>query len=868
MQEKFYQKSVEDTLKATGSSIQGLSKEEVSRRQEQHGYNVLEEIKPQSTLMIYLSQFKDLLVIILIAAAIVSMVSGEVESTIVILVVITMNAILGTVQSVKAQKSLDSLKQLSTPHTRVIRHGQTMEISSKELTVGDIMLLEAGDVVGADARIIENYTLQVNESTLTGEVESVQKEVDMIPNDCGLGDQINMVFSSGLVTYGRAVCVVTSIGMETEIGKIATLMNQTKERKTPLQLTLDDFSKKLSIGIILICIVVFGLNVWQGNAVIDALMFAVALAVAAIPEALASIVTIVLAMGTSQMAKENAIVKNINSVESLGCVSVICSDKTGTLTQNKMTAQQIYRNHELLKAASLKESTPLDRMLLLGFALCTDAQTTNDQRIGDPTELALVDLLDIYHIDELKTRKKYPRIDENPFDSQRKLMSTLQVIDQKNVLLLKGACDEILKKSTKIYLEDGIHDISEEDITAVLQKNEEFAENGLRVLGFAYREVQDQHISVEDEQDLIFLGLISLMDPPRVESKAAVENCLRAGITPIMITGDHKVTARSIAKSLGIYREGDLCLEGVELDAMSEEELDEKLSQIKVYARVAPEHKIRIVKAWQKKGNIVAMTGDGVNDAPALKSSDIGIAMGITGTEVSKDAASMILTDDNFATIVKAVATGRNIYANIKNAIIYLLSGNLSGIICVLAASLLGLQVPFLPVHLLFINLVTDSLPAIAIGMERSTKDVLKEKPRNPKEGILTRETIKQLGVQGILIAVVTMSAYFLGLKTSWAIATTMAFSTLCLARLFHGFNCRSKHSIYHIKLMSNKYSILAFITGFIFLNAILLVPALHSLFSVTTITLEQLLSIYGLALLPTILIQGYKTAKDMHIIK
>ncbi|WP_416326042.1 cation-translocating P-type ATPase [[Eubacterium] hominis] len=868
MQEKFYQKSVEDTLKATLSSSQGLSEQEVKKRQEQHGYNELEEIKSQSTFMIFLSQFKDLLVLILIAAAIVSMISGELESTIVILVVITMNAILGTVQSVKAQKSLESLKQLSTPHTRVIRDGKTMEISSKELSVGDIMLLEAGDVVGADARIIENYTLQVNESALTGEVESVQKEVDAIEQECGLGDQKNMVFSSGLVTYGRAVCVVTGIGMDTEIGKIATLMNQTKERKTPLQLTLDDFSKKLSIGIIAICILVFGLNVWQGDAILDALMFAVALAVAAIPEALASIVTIVLAMGTSQMAKENAIVKNINSVESLGCVSVICSDKTGTLTQNKMTAQEIYRNHELIKATALKETTPLDRMMLLGFALCTDAQTNEQQRIGDPTELALVDLLEIYHIDELTTRKKYERIDENPFDSQRKLMSTLQMIDGNATLLLKGACDEILKKSTKIHLEDGIHDITEEDKVAILQKNEAFAENGLRVLGFAYRNVNHQSISIEDEQELIFIGLISLMDPPRVESKTAVEHCLRAGITPIMITGDHKVTARSIAKTLGIYQQGDLCLEGIELDAMSEEELDEKLASIKVYARVAPEHKIRIVNAWQKKGNIVAMTGDGVNDAPALKQSDIGIAMGITGTEVSKDAASMILTDDNFATIVKAVATGRNIYANIKNAIIYLLSGNLSGIICVLAASLLGLQVPFLPVHLLFINLVTDSLPAIAIGMERSTKDVLKEQPRDPKVGILTKETIKQLGVQGILIAIVTMAAYFIGLKTSWAIATTMAFSTLCLARLFHGFNCRSKHSLYHIKLSSNPYAIMAFIVGFIFLTTILMIPTLHSLFSVTTISYSQLLTMYGLAITPTLLIQAYKTAKDLHIIR
>ena len=859
---QFYQKGVDEVLEELATTPQGLSQKEVDKRRETYGRNELEEQKPMHPFMVFLSQFKDLLVIILIVAAIISMLSGETESTIVILAVITMNSILGTVQTVKAQKSLDSLKQLSTPHSRIIREGTTMEVPSNELMVGDIILLEAGDIVGADARIIDNYSLQVNESALTGEVESVHKQADVIDGECGLGDQKNMVFSSGLVTYGRAKCVVTTIGMKTEIGKIATLMNTTKERKTPLQRTLDDFSKKLSFAIIGICILVFALNVMQGNSVLDSMMFAVALAVAAIPEALASIVTIVLAMGTSQMARENAIIKNINSVESLGCVSVICSDKTGTLTQNKMTAQQIYRNHELIHANNLIETTPLDRMMMLGFALCTDAQTTETQRIGDPTELALVDLLDLYRIDELETRKKYPRIDENPFDSERKLMSTLHKIDGKNTLMLKGACDEILKKATHIQMSDGIREINEDDRTQILKTNQQFAEEGLRVLGFAYRHVNDDHIGIEDEEELIFLGLISLMDPPRLESKTAVENCLRAGITPIMITGDHKVTARSIAKALGIYSEGDECIDGTELNAMSEEELMARLENIRVYARVAPEHKIRIVNAWQKKGHIAAMTGDGVNDAPALKQSDIGIAMGITGTEVSKDAASMILTDDNFATIVKAVATGRNIYANIKNSIIYLLSGNLSGIICVLAASLLSLPVPFLPVHLLFINLVTDSLPAIAIGMERSTKDILKEAPRDPKEGILTPDTMKQLGFQGILIAIVTMSAYFIGLKESWAIATTMAFSTLCLARLFHGFNCRSKRPLTKIGFFTNKYSILAFLIGFFFLTCILMVPALHSLFSVTTITTQQLLTIYGLAFIPTVIIQIVKMAR------
>lgn len=854
---QMYQKDAAAVLDELQTSVQGLSREEAIRRQQQYGRNELQETKPKPAWLVFLSQFKDLLVIILIVAAIISMVSGEVESTIVILAVITMNAILGTIQSMKAQKSLAALKQLSTPHSRILRDNTLMEVASSELSVGDILMLEAGDVVGADARILENFSLQVNESALTGEVESVEKQVETIPGECGLGDQKNMVFSSGLVTYGRAKAVVTAIGMNSEIGKIATLMNNAEERKTPLQRTLDDFSKKLSVAIIAICILVFALNVAQGNPVMDALMFAVALAVAAIPEALASIVTIVLAMGTSQMAKENAIIKNINSVESLGCVSVICSDKTGTLTQNKMTAQQVYRNHELLFATNLQESRPLDRLLLLGFALCCDATTNEDQRIGDPTELALVDVLELYHIDEQQTRQKYPRIDENPFDSQRKLMSTLHRIDGRLQLMLKGACDEILKKATQIYTEEGIRAITEEDRKRILAQNETFANHGLRVLGFAMREVQEERISMEDEADLIFLGLISLMDPPREESKAAVENCLRAGITPVMITGDHKITAQSIAQSLGIYQNGDQCIDGTELNAMSEEELMARLEHIKVYARVAPEHKIRIVHAWQKKGKIAAMTGDGVNDAPALKQADIGIAMGITGTEVSKDAASMILTDDNFATIVKAVATGRNIYANIKNAIIYLLSGNLSGILCVLSASLLSLPVPFLPVHLLFINLVTDSLPAIAIGMERSAKDVLKEKPRDPSVGILTPQTMKQLGIQGILIAIVTMAAYFLGLSESWAIATTMAFSTLCLSRLFHGFNCRSQRSLAHIGWFSNPYSIMAFVVGFCFLTAILMIPALHSLFSVTTISLNQLFTIYGLAILPTILIQA-----------
>lgn len=853
----FYQSSSDDVLKTLQTSEKGLTEQEIKQRQEQYGLNALMEEKEASVFKIFIDQFKDLLVLILIAAALISMLSDNIESACVILAVITLNAILGTVQTVKARKSLQSLKALSTPHTKVIRDGKKQEIPSTELTVGDIVLLEAGDVISADARLLQAHSLQVNESALTGEAVSVDKSVDAIlTENCALGDQTNMVFSSGLVTYGRGVAVVTSVGMETEIGKIAKLMNETDARKTPLQRNLDAFSRRLSFAIIGICLIVFVLNLIQGSSTIDAMMFAVALAVAAIPEALASIVTIVLAIGTQKMAKENAIIKNINSVESLGSVSIICSDKTGTLTQNKMVAQNLYLNDQLVNKNELNKDQDPDRLLMLACGLCNDSTTTQVQRIGDPTELALVDLLETYGLDEIDLRETYKRLSELPFDSERKLMSTLQLIDGEPTMLVKGAPDELVARCQQVFTTNGIRPLSSDDHQKYQDINHQFAEQGLRVLGFAYKKLDKQQLEMNDESDLVLLGLISLMDPPRIESAQAVSDCKQAGIKPIMITGDHKVTAKSIATQIGIYEEGDFVLDGNELDQLSDEALKEKLPHISVYARVAPAHKIRIVKAWQDLGHIVAMTGDGVNDAPALKSSDIGIAMGITGTEVSKDAASMILTDDNFATIVKAVMTGRNVYSNIKNTITYLLSGNFSGIICVLFASIFMLPVPFYSVHLLFINLVTDSLPAIAIGMEKSTRNLLNEKPRDAHESILDVETLKRIGVEGVLIAIVTMIAYFIGLEQSHGLAATLAFATLCLSRLFHGFNCRSRESIFKIGLFSNVYSIGAFIIGFILLNAILLLPQLNQLFMVTEITMNQLGLIYLLGFIPTFIIQ------------
>lgn len=855
--DKQWKLSQEELLQELNSSMNGLTAEEAKKRLEQYGYNKLQEGKRKGVLQVFAEQFADLLVVILIIAAIISALTGGVEGTIVILAVLILNAILGTVQHFKAQKSLDSLKAMAAPNARVIRDGQKMEVPAAELVPGDILLLEAGDVTAADGRVLQNFSLQVSESALTGESENVNKiDTPIDQDELPLGDRLNMVYSSSLVSYGRAVVLVTGTGMQTEIGKIADLMESAQEKATPLQRSLDDFSKKLSIIIMVICAIVFGLGVWRNMGLAESLMFAVALAVAAIPEALSSIVTIGLAIGTQKMAKENAIIKNLRAVEGLGCVSVICSDKTGTLTQNRMTVKKAYANGKVWEPEEAKGNDKAVNGLVTESVLCNDGAINGETAVGDPTETALLSFCRTIGGDENKVREEFPRLQEIPFDSDRKLMSTLHFRNNRYEMLIKGAPDVLLARCTSVEQNGEVLPLTDEIRSAIVDQNRDFSSQGLRVLAFAKKVLSENRpLTLEDENDLIFTGLIAMMDPPRVESAPAVADCRRAGIRPVMITGDHKITASAIAREIGILQDGDRAVEGSELEKMTDEELRNEVEHISVYARVSPEHKIRIVRAWQDRGHVAAMTGDGVNDAPALKQADIGIAMGITGTEVSKDAASMILTDDNFATIVKAVANGRNVYTNIKNSIKFLLSGNLAGILVVMITSLFGLPLPFTAVQLLFINLLTDSLPALAVNMEKPTGDLLNQKPRSPKEGILTKDFLQTLGIQGALIAVVTMAAFYLGMQINNGMACTMAFATLCLARLFHGFNCRGSRSIF--RLPSNPYSVGAFFVGTLLLMLVLFVPALHGLFDIdNALTLTNIGQIVGLAFAPTFLIQ------------
>ena len=862
---EYYQLPGREVLKQLNGSEEPLTSQQVREHQEKYGRNELAEGKKETILHIFLGQYKDFLVMILIAAAIVSGLLRDVESAVVILVVITINAVLGTMQTVKAEQSLDSLKKLSAPEAKVMRDGNLVQIPSAEVTVGDIVYLDAGDYIPADGRILECASLKTDESALTGESLGVEKSTEPVKGEVSLGDRTNMVYSGCFATYGRASFAVTAIGMETEVGKIAGLLNQASQKQTPLQISLDQFGKKLSILILIFCGILFGIQVMRGGDAGDAFLFAVALAVAAIPEALSSIVTIVLSFGTQKMAKEHAIIRKLQAVEGLGSVSVICSDKTGTLTQNRMTVEDYYVNGIRIPAEGIDLENPQESMLLLSSILCNDASNAEGAEIGDPTELALINLGDRFGLYASGVREKYPRFGENPFDSDRKLMSTQHVMEGRPTMLVKGAVDVLLERMNHIQTDEGVHPLTDTDKEKIRNQNQEFSKEGLRVLGFAYKEIPADHeLTLEDEYHLTFIGMIAMMDPPREESAEAVKQCKQAGIRPIMITGDHKVTAAAIAKRIGILKDDSEACEGSEMDSMSDQELRDFVEDISVYARVTPEHKIRIVKAWQDKGCIVSMTGDGVNDAPALKQADIGVAMGITGSEVSKDAASMVLTDDNFATIVKAVENGRNVYRNIKNSIQFLLSGNFGAILAVLYASVAALPVPFAPVHLLFINLLTDSLPAIALGLEPHTKDVMDEKPRPVGESILTKAFLQKIGIEGLSIAVTTMAAFYIGNHFGNAVlASTMAFGTLCTARLVHGFNCKDDRPVVlSKKLWNNKYLLGAFALGLCLITAVLMIPACSGVFQVQTLTGTRLLIVYGLALLNLPIIQIIKMVR------
>ena len=853
-----YQQTPEELFFAYDSGKDGLTTQQVAEHQEKYGTNKMEQGKKKPVWVLFLEQFKDFLVIILIIAALISAVMNDIESFVVIIAVITMNAILGTVQTVKAEKSLADLKQLSAPTATVLRDGVHQVIPAEELTVGDVVLLEAGNQIPADGRFLECASLQTNESALTGESLNVEKSVEPITQEVPLGDRHTMGYSGSFVTYGRGTMLVTDIGAHTEVGKIATMIQNAEERKTPLQRTLDQFGKRLSIGILIVCALVFGLSIWRAwdggisrDELMDGLLFAIALAVAAIPEALSSIVTIVLSFGTQKMAREHAIMRKLQAVEGLGSVSVICSDKTGTLTQNRMTVRKVVAQRHIIAAEDVRPSDPAEYELLAASILCSDAVCRNGEELGDPTETALVRFGQQFQIDADTLRQQRQRISEVPFDSDRKLMSTLVRTEQGAVLYTKGAADVMIHRMQ----------CSAEEIQEIQDQVALLSRQGLRVLCFGSKPFDGSTISAEDEDNLQYLGLIAMMDPPRPESKQAVAECRAAGIKPVMITGDHIVTASAIAKEIGILESMDEAVEGAVLDQYSDEELVAFVQDKSVYARVTPEHKIRIVKAWQRQDKIVAMTGDGVNDAPALKQADVGVAMGITGTEVAKDASAMILTDDNFATIVKAVKNGRNIYDNIKKAILFLLSGNLAGILAVLFNSIAGLPQPFAAIHLLFINLLTDSLPAIGLGLEPHQDDVMQRKPRPAGESILTRSFLGKVGYSGLLIGMATVAAYLIGYYNSSAEAgMTMAFATLCMSRLLHGFSCKADHPVlFTSEFFNNKFGLLAFAAGMVLINLVLWVPGLHGLFQIADLSGALIAAMYGLSLASMLAVQVVK---------
>ncbi|MDR0880673.1 MAG: cation-translocating P-type ATPase [Clostridioides sp.] len=867
-----YRSDYEDVIKNLNSTIDGLESERAKKLLEENGYNELKDTDRVSTMKLVIDSLRDPLVIILLVAGVVQIALGERIESFIIFAVVILNSILGVVQTQKAEGSIASLKVLSAPNAKVMRDGVKEQIPARELVVGDIVVLEAGDSIPADGRIIDAQSLKIEEGMLTGESESVEKTSDKIIEEVGIGDQRNMVFSGSMVVYGRGSFVVTQTGMDTEMGKIATMIENAEKKATPLQRKIEDFSKKLGIGIMSLAAAIFAIQVVRGymgggdilEIVADSFMYAVALAVAAIPEALSSIVTIVLSVGTKNMVKNNAIVRKLPAVETLGSASVICTDKTGTLTQNKMTVVNGFMyGFDRFKVEQDKAPEDLQsKLLIMVSALCNDSHITSDgKEIGDPTEVALINYSSKNDMNYDKIRNKYVRLDELPFDSDRKLMSTVNSFHGDAVLLTKGAPDIVFSRCKYALSNGETVPFTDEVFEKYKKVNEEFSDDALRVLAFAIKDVPDEGFepSLEDESDMTLIGLLAMTDPPREAVIGAIVNAKSAGIKTVMITGDHKTTARAIAKEIGIWEDGDIALTGQELDKLSEPELDEKLARISVYARVSPEDKIRIVRAWQRKNKVTAMTGDGVNDAPALKQADIGISMG-SGTEVSKDASSMILVDDNFASIVKAVEVGRTVYSNIKKSITYLFSGNLGAIIAILFAVFAGWSNPFTALQLLFINMVNDSLPAIALGLENPEKNVMKKAPVSPDEGILDGGVMKVVLFRGILISVAVVIAQKIGLGISNEMGVAMAFSTLILCRIVQTIPARSNdHTAFSLGFFTNKYVIGSVVVCFL-LYSITLVPMLRGIFSIPiTFGVYELAICLGLAISVSIIMEAKK---------
>jgi Ca2+-transporting ATPase len=856
-------------------ALNGLSSEEAKNRLLKYGENKIVEKKSKTLVQLFLAQLNDIMIFILLGAAIISGLMGEVSDTIIISLVVIINAVVGVIQESKAEKALDALKKLSTPKAVVKRDGELKEIPSEEVVPGDIVIIDAGRYIPCDLRLIESANLKIEESALTGESVPSDKDADLIleSSDTPLGDQKNMAFSSTLSTYGRGVGVAVATGMNTEIGKIAKMLENDEDNETPLQKKISELGKILGFAALIICAIMFIVGIIQGRELFDMFFTAISLAVAAIPEGLVAVVTLVLAMGVQKMIKQNAIIRKLPAVETLGSVNIICSDKTGTLTQNKMTVTKFYANNVFDDISSLNIEDPIHRLLLENLILCTDATYSEGSSTGDPTEIALLEAGVKFNIFKDTLEKLHPRKNEIPFDSDRKLMTTVNQYDNQYFVMTKGATDNLLNICTSIYIDNEVKPLTDELKNKIMSYANNMSDDALRVLGAAYKKIDSPHVAIDNlESDLIFIGLVGMIDPPRLEVKDSIAQCKRSGIKTIMITGDHKNTAFAIAKELGIAETLDQSISGTELDKLSQEELNEKIDNLRVFARVSPEHKVKIVKAFKSKGNIVSMTGDGVNDAPSLKAADIGVAMGITGTDVAKGAADMVLTDDNFSTIVAAVEQGRNIYNNIKKSIIFLLSCNTGEIISLFFAILLGWPTPLMPIHLLWVNLITDTLPALALGADPGDPSVMDEKPRNPKDSLFAHGAGINLILNGILIGILTLSAFVIGARVESNVTTlfpifpeniskdalihaqTMAFIVLSVSQLIHSLNMRnSKKSIFQIGFFSNMFLIGAILIGIFLQDIVITVPFLAKIFEVSNLTGSEWGTVILLSIIPLI---------------